>query len=456
MANMRLRVLLVILAVFTPLLSIGAGSVAAQQTMAQETTAQQTMAQGIVVDAARIHDHGTHTRIVFDFSRLVQPDIFTLDGEAGRPHRVVIDLPEVTWSVEGGAQIDGAGVISQVRYARNRPGRSRVVLDMPGPATVQDVQLFQNVGEPAHLVLDLYPSDQESFTASSGFPDVPQVDAPAAEPLYDGIADVLASLGSQMEGPVSLPVAQQPEQQLPAEHLRPVIVIDPGHGGRDSGSVTINDDYEKTIALSIGLAMRDALIESGLFEVHMTRDDDTFIPLNERYAVAQDLMADLFISVHVDSNDSAHARGATIYTLSESASDDEAAEVANRENQSDRLAGYEIDEELTRILIDLAQRETMNLSAELATILVGSFEAMDLNTVSRPHRFAGFRVLMAPDVPSILLETGFGTNATDAELLVSEAYQQDLSLAMVETLVRYFDMGPQGELWLAQNAEPRN
>ena len=410
-------------------------------------------AQQVTVEAARIHDHGDYTRIVFDMSNILQPDIFTLAGEAGSPHRVVIDLPEVIWTVEGGSQFAGSGVIGQVRYARNRPGHSRIVLDMPQPATVTDVQIFgPTLDEPAKLVIDLTPADRASFDAASGFPDVPEPEPEDTGADFASIEDILATLDPGLQGPVLEPTIEIVEPVA----ARPVIVIDPGHGGRDPGAITISGVQEKTIALDIGRAMRDALTASGLFDVHMTRNEDILLPLNDRYAIAQDLAADLFISIHVDSNDSASARGVTVYTLSENASDAEAAQVAQRENQSDRIAGFEVDEELTRILIDLAQRETMNLSADLAGTLVSSLHSTGVRTVSRPHRFAGFRVLTAPDVPSILLETGFASNASDAALLVTDEYHEDLSASMVEALVRYFDLGPAGELWLAQNAAGRD
>lgn len=422
-------------------------------------------AQMATVEAARIHDHGTHTRVVFDLSRPIEPlNVFTLAAEAGRPYRVVIDLPEVIWSVPEGTAFAGAGLIDQVRYGRNRPGRSRIVLDLPAPAAISDISSFAaSAGTPARLVMDLAPEDTDAFIASSGFPveraepmPTPQNDevfGPPAPPpseqdrAFQDIESVLASLGEQpattSEGSATVDVP---------ERVRPVIVIDPGHGGRDPGMMAVNGTPEKTIVLDISRALRDALIETDLFDVYLTRNEDILLPLNDRYAVAQDLQADLFISVHVDSNDSSHARGVTVYTLSEDASDEEAARVAERENQSDAIAGYEVDEELTRILIDLAQRETMNLSAELAMFMVDSFSENDVRTVNRPHRFAGFRVLTAPDVPSILLETGFGSNRQDAALLISEAYHRRLSRALAEALIHYFELEGAGGAWLAQNA----
>ncbi len=438
--SMRLSVFLAFLMVFVPF-----------SALAQEGGS--AVAPEITVQSVRIHDHGTHTRIVFDLSQAVQPETFTLAGEAGRPHRVVMDLPEVIWEVDEGAQFPGEGLIGQVRYARNRPGRSRVVLDMPNPASIADLRVFgATEDQGARVVMDLVPSDQASFEENSGFPVADAAPAEPEEPVFEDIEDILASLPDNLQGPMLEPVEEDPV----VENVRPVIVIDAGHGGRDPGAITVNGVQEKTIALGIARTMRDALTQSGLFDVHMTRNEDILLPLNDRYAIAQDLAADLFVSIHVDSNDSAHARGVTVYTLSEDASDDEAARVADRENQSDRIAGFEVDEELTRILIDLAQRETMNLSADLASSVVRSLGRADVRTVSRPHRFAGFRVLTAPDVPSILLETGFASNAQDADLLETEAYRLSLGMAMTEALVHYFDLGDPGELWLAQNASPRD
>jgi N-acetylmuramoyl-L-alanine amidase len=297
--------------------------------------------------------------------------------------------------------------------------------------------------------------DEEAFAAVSGFPEAVVREEPVGPPrpatpeerTFTDIANLLASLG---EGPAPVPTQMDPVVDEP--RARPVIVIDPGHGGRDPGMIAVTGTQEKEIVLDIGRAMRDVLNGSGLFDAYLTRSTDLFLTLNDRYAIAQEIEADLFISLHVDSNDDEDARGVTIYTLSEQASDSEAARVAERENQSDAIAGYEVDEELTRILIDLAQRETMNLSSELAEIMVRTFQTERVNMVSRPHRFAGFRVLTAPDVPSILLETGFGTNPQDARLLESDAYHQGLGRAMTQALILYFGMGSVGETWIAQNA----
>jgi len=418
-------------------------------------------AQAATVEAVHLETAAGQTLVTLDLSTRVEPlNVFTLAAEAGHPYRVVIDLPEVEWTVAGGTALAGRGLVQQVRYGRNRPGQSRIVLDLLAPANVAATTVTDaSDGIPARIVVTLAGANEQTFETASGFPSQemrPDAYGPPAEEepgAFRTIEQVLAALGDR-GGQTSEP--EVTETPIESVHARPVIVIDPGHGGRDPGMSLVNGYDEKQVVLEISRAMRDELTASGLFDVYMTRNEDIFLPLNDRYAIAQDMEADLFISIHVDSNDDSSARGATIYTLSERASDAEAARAAQRENQSDAVAGYEVDEELTRILIDLAQRETMNLSAELAAMVVGSFDSHDVATVGHPHRFAGFRVLTAPDVPSILLETGFGTNRQDAALLVSDRYQQALGRSMTEALIIYFDLDEADRATLARNAAAGN
>ena len=221
----------------------------------------------------------------------------------------------------------------------------------------------------------------------------------------------------------------------------PLVVIDPGHGGRDPGATSdFSTSPEKHITLSLARAMRDALAATGRVRVALTRDDDTYLVLEERYGIARRLGADLFISVHADTapaNDA--ARGATIYTLSEVASDREAAELAQRENESDRIAGARLspDPNVNLILIDLAQRESMNVSADFARLLY-----REAGTVFpfRPdwHRFAAFIVLKAPDIPSILFESGYLTNQTDAAYLQSAEGRAQIADGMRRAIEAHF------------------
>ena len=222
---------------------------------------------------------------------------------------------------------------------------------------------------------------------------------------------------------------------------RPLVVLDPGHGGRDPGASSPHSARpEKDVTLAITAAIRDALAASGRVRVAMTREDDRFIPLPERYAIARRMGADLFISIHADAapaNDG--ARGATIYTLSEVASSKEAASLAEQQNESGRIGGAPLSEDasVNRILIDLAQRESMNVSAEFAALLKREAEPF---FPFRPeyHRFASLIVLKAPDVPSILFETGYLTNPVDAAYIQSNEGRRQIALGMKSAIETHF------------------
>ena len=222
---------------------------------------------------------------------------------------------------------------------------------------------------------------------------------------------------------------------------RPLVILDPGHGGRDPGAAArFGGRGEKDVTLAIAASIRDALAASGRVRVAMTREDDRFVVLRERYGIARRMGADLFISIHADAapaNDG--ARGATIYTLSEVASDKEAALLADQQNESDRISGAALseDETVNRILIDLAQRDSMNVSADFAALLKREAEAF---FPFRPeyHRFASLIVLKAPDVPSILFETGYLTNPTDAAYIQSDEGRRQIALGMKSAIETHF------------------
>jgi N-acetylmuramoyl-L-alanine amidase len=222
---------------------------------------------------------------------------------------------------------------------------------------------------------------------------------------------------------------------------RPLVVLDPGHGGRDPGASSPHGGRrEKDVTLAIAAAIRDALAASGRIRVALTREDDRYIPLRDRYEIARRLDAGLFISIHADAapaNDG--ARGATIYTLSEVASDGEAALLAEQQNRADRLGDAPLSEDagVNRILIDLAQRQSMNVSADFAALLRREAEPF---FPFRPdyHRFASLVVLKAPDIPSILFETGYLTNAVDAAYIQSPEGQKQIALGMRSAIETHF------------------
>ncbi len=222
---------------------------------------------------------------------------------------------------------------------------------------------------------------------------------------------------------------------------RPLVVIDPGHGGHDPGAPSFNNrKREKDVTLAIARAIRDELVSSGRVRVALTRNDDRFLVLGERREIARRLRADLFISIHADSAPNAGARGATIYTLSEVASDRVAAQLAARENRADILNGVNLGREtgeVSSILLELAQRETMNVSASFAALLQREMSPK-IPFRTEFHRFAGLVVLKAPDVPSVLLETGYMSNADDVERLFSRDYQRDIAVGVRRAVETHF------------------
>jgi N-acetylmuramoyl-L-alanine amidase len=221
---------------------------------------------------------------------------------------------------------------------------------------------------------------------------------------------------------------------------RPVVVIDPGHGGIDPGAVSRSGTAEKDVVLAFSQVLKEALDEAGHYDVHLTRDDDVFLSLHDRVQFARRHGADLFIAIHADSLSRGTARGATVYTLADKASDAEAEALAHKENRSDIIAGVNLvteTEQITGILIDLAQREAKNHAATFAKQLVGELKPVT-NLNRRPIRSAGFRVLMAPDVPSVLFELGYLSNRSDETLLLSPKWRREVAAAMAGAIERYF------------------
>lgn len=217
-------------------------------------------------------------------------------------------------------------------------------------------------------------------------------------------------------------------------------MIDPGHGGVDPGALGKGGTKEKNVTLAAGRVLRDVLNATGRYDARLTRDSDFYIPLRERFAMARQADAALFISLHADAHRSSSVRGASVYTLSETASDAEAAALAAKENRSDVIAGVDLsseEDEVADILIDLAQRETMNLSASFAEILVNEL-GRRVTLLRNTHRFAGFAVLKAPDVPSVLVELGYLTNPTDERKLGKREHLDTIARAMRDAIDAYF------------------
>lgn len=324
------------------------------------------------------------------------------------PKRVALDVAGAT---PGGAVATG-GLVDAVREGA-RYGGARVVFDLTRPAVVTD-GWFGADGRV--LTLQLRTTDDAGFARA----------AAAGRMSFLPPFNLPDTAGAGARYSVSVPVpATSRTLALPrveGDADRPLVVIDAGHGGFDPGAISPTSGLkEKDVTLRIARAIRDELLKSGRVRVALTRDDDRFLVLQERYGVARKLRADLFISIHCDSVGAGDATGASVYTLSEVASDKEAARLAARENKADVIAGVDLGSEnadVSSILIDLTQRETMNASAAFARLLGREAES---NIPLRPgfHKFASLMVLKAPDMPSVLFETGYISNPKDAAFLDS-------------------------------------
>lgn len=253
-----------------------------------------------------------------------------------------------------------------------------------------------------------------------------------------------ATMESSQQGStlsIRLSASGKAEAVRAPEKKKPVIVIDAGHGGEDPGTAGKKGTQEKKIVLSIAREMEKALNATGKYKVVLTRTGDYFIPLRERIAYARRAKGDLFLSVHADSAPSREAAGVSVYTLSETASDKEAEALAEKENRSDIIAGIDLgdhDKDVANILISLAQRETNNQSALLADVIVGTLHDHRIHLLERSHRMAGFAVLKAPDIPSVLIETGFLSHPEEEKKLNDARYRDRLVKALASAVDRYF------------------
>lgn len=390
------------------------------------------------VTEARIGVQPNLTRLELSLSKAADYRIFAL----AEPDRIVIDLSEVAWKVPAGRKLQGRGLVAGLRYGLFKPGTSRIVLDLSGPASVTDARILPaNGAKSPRLTIDLRPTDANTYKsavqailfASNGAPRESGAKASAAvqtAAIDSGGASTL----------VVTPAPKPVVEAVVAPAAKPLIVLDPGHGGIDPGALGAHT-MEKNITLAMAKQLQKALLATGRFRVVLTRDKDIFIPLRDRFKIARDQGADLFMSLHADSNPGTLARGASVYTLSDKASDAEAEALANKENKSDVIAGVDLSQEsqtVSGILIDLAQRETTNLSSRFASILVNDLKN-DTMMLENSHRFAGFAVLKAPDVPSVLLEMGYISNDQDEKLLTDPAHQKVLAGSIARAIEDYFD-----------------
>lgn len=368
----------------------------------------ETWAKDAVVSAIKVTEKNGKTHLVLDLSKAVG---FTVDV-LPNPYRVIIDAAGVNFDLPPGVGRAGKGVISGFRYGILEQGKSRIVLDTTGPVLIESSQALAAKGKrPAHITVDLSATSQEAFTETY-----------------------------MKEHPSANAAAPSPPPAVAAEGEQRTIVIDPGHGGIDPGAISASKTLEKTVVLNYGLALKAALEATGRYKVILTRTKDVFLPLESRVAVARENKADLFIAIHADTVHGQQARGATLYTVSDKASDAEAEALAAKENKADVIAGIDLaseSKEVADILINLTQRESRNRAIYFSKKAVAELKQVTAFT-GKPIRSAAFVVLKAPDVPSVLVELGYLSSAEDEALLTSPKWQLQMANSMTKAIDNFF------------------
>lgn len=378
-----------------------------------------------IASDVRIAGDDKQTRFILDLDRKIDVRAFALAD----PYRIILDVPQVSFQLAPGTGQTGRGLIKAFRYGLVMPGGSRIVFDLTGPARIEKTFVLDAAnGQPSRLIVELAATDKTGFKQALA--------ADGTSALRPALDDRTGTTGAVVAD------AAGGEQTTAAPDARPVIVIDPGHGGIDNGTMAPSGEAEKTLVLDFAMALRTQIEKTGKYRVVMTRSDDTFIPLGDRVKIARNAKAALFVSIHADAlpRGEGDAQGATIYTLSDKASDAEAERLAESENKADAIAGVNLTEEPTDvadILIDLAQRETRTFSNRFARLLAG-----EMKSVARMHKHplksAGFKVLKAPDVPSVLVEIGYVSNKDDLQHLVSDNWRTRTVGSMGQAIEAFF------------------
>ena len=373
-------------------------------------------AQAAGISSMRIGQGVGNVRIVFDADRKFDYKVFLLS----EPKRLVVDTFNVPVSSKIEKQQDKNNLLSAPRLGTVGVDGTRIVFDLKKPVIVKKAFMLapqSNFGW--RFVVDVAIASEREFASKVG--------SKYALSTENSFAGSYSSSKSNKE-------------KARVVNKKKVVVLDPGHGGKDPGAIGYSGVYEKNITLAMAKELKTILEKEG-YKVYLTRSTDIFIPLRDRVKIARKHNADLFMSIHADSAVNRSAKGLSVYTLSETASDKEAEALAERENKVDVVAGLNLLEhskEVSDILINLAQRETMNRSSEFATFMVQEMRK-SVQLKDNTHRFAGFAVLKAPDVPSVLLEMGYLSNRTEEKLLKQKSYRQKLAVSTSKAVETYFD-----------------
>ncbi|GIL40980.1 N-acetylmuramoyl-L-alanine amidase family protein [Roseiterribacter gracilis] len=438
---------------------------------------------GVAVQEVRLGEPGGRTRFMLELGEIRDFRVTLADG----PKRVVVEMPALDF--KHGPSGNGRALIKSWK-AETEGATTRLILELAKPAKVVNaVGMLPDGHSPARFVLDLEPTGPIEFALSLG-KSWGRRAAPAAEPASRTAAAAFPGAGTLRlppgmepkpaepkrlepvaptvaapKAPAPVDTPSQPKQQaavtapaaaLPTAPTRPssgkeksgprLIVLDAGHGGVDPGAESVNGYFEKEVTYANSLAVKRALEESGRYRVVLTRPTDDFVVLGDRVKLGRQAAGELFISLHADSTADGpqtvagrSARGATVYTLSGKASDAQAERLARKENRADLLGGVAVgDDDVAGILADLTMRETNNQSNRFAATVVHELQSTGIRTVANPHRSAGFAVLKAPDMPSILVEMGYLSDSSDSKLLADPTHQRRFAQAMLHAVDRYF------------------
>ncbi|MBO0141333.1 N-acetylmuramoyl-L-alanine amidase [Agrobacterium sp. Ap1] len=370
------------------------------------STASYASQQPILAFSARVAGDDARTRVVIDFEQKPEFVIHYVDS----PERIIVDLSASAFGFPA-ADLAPRGLFKDIRYGTMGSDSARMVFTVNRPVKLVMAEVQKNEERGFRLVLDAEMTSKEQF----------------AEILKSQDWNTSAAVPPQDVGPV-------------VEDGVFTVAVDAGHGGIDAGaSGATTKTPEKTVTLDFARLLAERLNKVEGVKAFLTREDDTFLSLSQRVTIARQKHADLFISLHADTLAQKDIRGATIYTLSDKASDRMAENLAVRENLSDQLAGFSIESgppEVADILLDLTRRETQAFSVALADNVVKSFEGQ-VGLINNPHRQANFQVLRAPDIPSVLLEMGFLSNPEDEKLLLDEAWRARVARLVADAVDRY-------------------
>lgn len=348
-------------------------------------------------EESRITDRWRGAGIKLSLSQGVPWRVFTLD----EPRRLVADFREVDWGAATSLPVGENNRIGAVRFGQFQPGWSRMVVDLKAPLGLEGAEMrIDDTNGSAVLDISLALVSDEEFSADTGSPETPGWWVSSAAE-----------------------VAKARMRQSGSERL--TVVLDPGHGGIDPGAIH-GDAVEKKLMLSMARELKDALLRTGRVNVILTRDDDSFVPLETRVAIARHAEANLFVSLHADALSDGIAHGATVYTFSETASDEASAALAERHDRSDLLAGVDLhgqDDTIAGILMDLAWLENQPRSDAIANAIVLALDQEGIVLHKVPRRAAGFSVLKAPDIPSVLIEVGYLSSVRDRERVTDPAWR---------------------------------